>query len=474
MAVSIPDLTAARVLVVGDAMLDRYCFGITSRISPEAPVPVVQLSNTEARAGGAANVAVNLAAAGVNTMLLALCGNDEAGDALEQLLAGEGIEVELCRVDERPTITKLRILSRNQQLLRLDSEVSFEESHSRRLLAEMPALLERCDAVVLSDYGKGALLAVAPMIALCRKAGVPVLVDPKGRDFSRYAGASVLTPNLAEFEAVAGHSEDEAGLLALGEQLRLDCELDALLVTRSEKGMTLFEEGELPLTLPTEAREVFDVSGAGDTVIAWLAAGVASGLAVSAAASLANLAAGQVVRKIGVASVTPAELRLALHRRGIGGRALISEQELALFVSEARGRGERIVMTNGCFDILHAGHVAYLEEAKSLGDRLIVAVNDDASVRALKGEARPVNPLPDRLSVLAGLAAVDWVVPFGEDTPERLIKALLPDVLVKGGDYQVSQIAGGSAVLANGGEVRVLSFREGRSTSAIIEAIRRT
>lgn len=250
-----------------------------------------------------------------------------------------------------------------------------------------------------------------------------------------------------------------------------ELQLTALLVTRSEKGMMLLETGSEPLFLSTQAREVYDVTGAGDTVIATLAGALASGQSLAAASALANIAAGLVVRKIGVATVTPGEIQVALHQRGQGGRGLVSRDELLVVVGEARARKERIVMTNGCFDILHAGHVAYLEEAKSLGDRLIVAVNDDDSVRRLKGESRPVNALEDRMLVLAGLAAVDWVVPFSDDTPAALIAAVLPDVLVKGGDYQPEQIAGGKEVLENGGEVRVLSFRDGHSTSRIIDKL---
>jgi len=250
-----------------------------------------------------------------------------------------------------------------------------------------------------------------------------------------------------------------------------ELELTALLVTRSEKGMMLLETGNEPVFLSTQAREVFDVTGAGDTVIATLAGALASGQSLASASALANIAAGLVVRKIGVATVTPGEIQAALHRRGQGGRGLVSRDELLVLVGEAHARKERIVMTNGCFDILHAGHVAYLEEAKSLGDRLIVAVNDDDSVRRLKGESRPINALEDRMLVLAGLAAVDWVVPFADDTPAELIAAVLPDVLVKGGDYRPDEIAGGKEVLQNGGEVRVLNFRDGHSTSRIIEKL---
>jgi D-beta-D-heptose 7-phosphate kinase/D-beta-D-heptose 1-phosphate adenosyltransferase len=467
---SIPDFSKTRVVVAGDVMLDQYLFGATSRISPEAPVPVVHVQQTDDRPGGAANVAVNLASLGVKTCLIGAVGNDAAASTLETLLQAQGIDCDFARVSDRPTITKTRVQSRGQQLIRLDQENAAElmDSALADALGEAAA---GAGAVVLSDYGKGALTDVRRMIDLCREAQVPVLVDPKGRDFAKYRGATLLTPNQGEFETVAGPCSSDAELVARGWQMVEELELTALLVTRSEKGMMLLEAGNEPLFLSTQAREVYDVTGAGDTVIATLAGALASGQSFAAASALANIAAGLVVRKIGVATVTPGEIQVALHQRGQGGRGLVSRDELLVHVGEARARKERIVMTNGCFDILHAGHVAYLEEAKSLGDRLIVAVNDDDSVRRLKGESRPINALEDRMLVLAGLAAVDWVVPFTEDTPAALITAVLPDVLVKGGDYQPEQIAGGKEVLEHGGEVRVLTFRDGHSTSRIIDKL---
>jgi D-beta-D-heptose 7-phosphate kinase/D-beta-D-heptose 1-phosphate adenosyltransferase len=467
---SIPDFSKTRVVVAGDVMLDQYLFGATSRISPEAPVPVVHVQQTDDRPGGAANVAVNLASLGVKTRLIGAVGDDAAASTLERLLQAQGIECDFARVGDRPTITKTRVQSRGQQLIRLDQENAAELRDST-LADTLGAAVAGTGAVVLSDYGKGALTDVRRMIELCRKAGVPVLVDPKGREFEKYRGATLLTPNQGEFEAVAGHCANDEELAARGWKMVEDLELTALLVTRSEKGMMLLETGSEPLFLSTQAREVYDVTGAGDTVIATLAGALASGQSLASASALANIAAGLVVRKIGVATVTPGEIQVALHQRGQGGRGLVSRDELLVLVGEARARKERIVMTNGCFDILHAGHVAYLEEAKSLGDRLIVAVNDDDSVRRLKGKSRPINALEDRMLVLAGLAAVDWVVPFTDDTPAELIAAVLPDVLVKGGDYQPEQIAGGKEVLENGGEVRVLSFRDGHSTSRIIDKL---
>lgn len=451
-------------------MLDRYLFGSTGRISPEAPVPVVHVHETDDRPGGAANVAVNLASLGVSTSLVGVVGNDAAAGSLEAILSARGIACNFARAADRPTITKTRVQSRGQQLIRLDEE-NVADMPGDAMVSTLKSTLEGAGAVVLSDYGKGALADVKVMIALCREAGVPVLVDPKGTDFHKYRGASLLTPNQSEFEAVAGRCASDQELVDRARTMMDDLDLDALLVTRSEKGMLLVEAGARPLFLSTQAREVYDVTGAGDTVIATLAGALASGQDFASSAALANIAAGLVVRKIGVATVTPGEISAALHQRGQGGRGLVELDALLALVEEARSRNERIVMTNGCFDVLHAGHVSYLEEAKSLGDRLIVAVNDDASVKRLKGDSRPINALEDRLLVLAGLAAVDWVVPFAEDTPARLIEAVLPDVLVKGGDYKPDEIVGGKAVLQNGGEVRVLAFRDGHSSSRIIDRL---
>jgi D-beta-D-heptose 7-phosphate kinase/D-beta-D-heptose 1-phosphate adenosyltransferase len=461
------------VLVAGDAMLDEYWFGDTARISPEAPVPVVRARSTEQRPGGAANVALNIAALGARSTLAAVVGQDERGATLTRVLEQRGVRCEFLRSATLPTIHKLRVLARSQQLLRIDAEQSLQSCAAD--FADLFAkVVRQADAVILSDYAKGTLGRVAELIAAARAAGIPVLIDPKGNDFQRYRGAYALTPNKGEFELIVGACADEAELLRKGEALRAELELELLLVKRSGEGMTLFEEGAEPLTFAAQAREVFDVTGAGDTVIALFGAGIAAGLPAADAAALANLGAGIVVGKLGVATVSRSELRRALHAHGSGGRGLVELPELVTLVAEAKSRGERVVLTNGVFDILHAGHVSYLEEAKSCGDRLIVAVNDDDSVRRLKGATRPVNSLADRMAVLAGLAAVDWVVPFAEDTPAELIAQVLPNVLVKGGDYRVEQIAGGDTVLKNGGEVRVLGFKPGRSTTALIDALRRS
>ena len=473
MSLTVPDFSAVRILVVGDLMLDQYSFGPTSRISPEAPVPVVRVTETEARAGGAANVAVNLSSLGAVTTVAGIVGKDANATVLRELLESQGVQTALAESADRPTITKLRVLSRNQQLLRLDTEEVYAADDASKVAGVLQNELASNDICILSDYAKGTLGDVSALIAQCREQGVPVLVDPKNTDFTPYRGATVLTPNLAEFEAVAGASDADDKLVSRAETLRNELELQALVVTLGERGMLVVAADTEAAILPGRAREVYDVTGAGDTVIAALAAGVGAGLPILDAAGLANLAAGLVVGKIGVASVTPSELKLALHEHGQGGRGLLARSEAGRVAEEARARGERIVMTNGCFDLLHTGHVSYLQEAKTRGDRLMVAVNTDESVTRLKGKGRPINPLADRMAVLAGLAAVDWVVPFAEETPEQLVAEVLPDVLVKGGDYAPEAVAGGRIVLENGGSVEILNYREGRSTSAILDAIRK-
>jgi D-beta-D-heptose 7-phosphate kinase/D-beta-D-heptose 1-phosphate adenosyltransferase len=473
MSLSIPNFAKARVLVVGDVMLDRYWSGSTSRISPEAPVPVVKVTDIENRAGGAGNVALNIASLTSSASLLGFVGKDDNARALEATLIHDNIQTQFSAFDSHPTITKLRVLSRHQQLIRLDFEEDFQQVDNTDMLQKFKAQLPQCDVVVLSDYGKGALSDIRPFIELGRAAGKDVLIDPKGHDFERYRGATLITPNLSEFEAVMGVCKDEADLVEKGFKLLEQIELTALLVTRSEKGMTLFQKDQQPIHLAATAREVYDVTGAGDTVISVLAAAKAAGSSLSNATALANSAAALVVAKLGTATVSLAELRREARADQVAHTGIMDEDTLAQAIKEAQSNGETIVMTNGCFDLLHPGHVSYLKNAKLLGDRLIVAVNSDDSVSRLKGPERPINPVSHRMDVLAGLQSVDWVVPFIEDTPQRIIAKLLPNILVKGGDYAIKDIAGGQEVLANGGSVKVLNFEDGCSTSNIINSIKK-
>ena len=469
---ALPDMSASSVTVIGDVMLDRFWAGATRRMSPEAPVPVVNVSSQEDRAGGAGNVAVNLAQLGLTVSLVGLCGDDDPARALRRCVEEAGVRwnVMPCAAE---TIVKLRVLSRNQQLLRMDFEQSLRPYANDLFVGFAEQHLVGADLVVFSDYAKGSLALIESLIARCRSLGKTTLVDPKGHEFERYRGATVLTPNLTELEAVVGPCQDDATLIAKAETLRSALELEAILVTRSEAGMTLIQAGSAPQHFAASAQEVFDVTGAGDTVIATLAGCLSAGLPMAEAARIANRAAGVVVAKLGTASVTPGELTEvadtlpdAQERQGV-----TSASDMLAVLAAARGRGQRVVMTNGCFDLLHPGHIAYLEQAATLGDLLVVAVNDDESVRRLKGDARPVNAVADRMAVLVGLAAVDYVLPFSEDTPAKLIEALAPDVLVKGGDYVVEEIAGHESVMARGGEVVVLDFLEGHSTSSLIERL---
>jgi D-beta-D-heptose 7-phosphate kinase/D-beta-D-heptose 1-phosphate adenosyltransferase len=472
MHIEIPSFDKARVLVVGDLMLDRYWHGPASRISPEAPVPVVHVSDIEERPGGAGNVALNIARLGAQCTVLGLTGDDDAANALEKSLQAARVNTRFIRLQENATVTKLRVMSRHQQLIRLDFEDGFIGQNISGEEAEFASLLDEHDIVVCSDYGKGSLRNVQSLIALCREKKIPVLIDPKGTDFDKYAGASLVTPNLSEFEAIVGECANEEELVEKGQQLCEQCNFDALLITRSEHGMTLIQNDEEVFHLPTRAREVYDVTGAGDTVISTLAAALAAGDDIHNAVALANLAAGIVVGKLGTASVSQEELYQEIHKHIAVKRGVVSQQELMVAVSQCRQRGEVIVMTNGCFDILHAGHVTYLQQALEQGDRLIVAVNVDETVRKLKGADRPVNPLEHRMRMLAALECVDWVLPFAEETPTRLICEVLPDILVKGGDNDPDKIPGGDCVRQNGGEVRVLSYVDGVSTTEIIGTIR--
>ena len=473
MRITLPEYEKAQVLVVGDVMLDRYWHGPTARISPEAPVPVVKVEEIEERPGGAANVALNVAALGANAHLIGLVGKDEAATALKNSLKSVQVSTDFVILDNFPTITKLRVLSRHQQLLRLDFEEGFHDVDSTPILKKMEAgLVTKNSVVILSDYAKGSLSDVQKMIQLAKKQNVKVLIDPKGSDFEKYRGATLLTPNLSEFEAVVGYCKDEQQLVERALQVVKDFDLGALLVTRSEHGMTLVREGVEPFHLPTQAQEVYDVTGAGDTVISVLATSLAAGSSFEDACTLANAGAGVVVGKIGTSAVNTIELANAVYSQQKIGFGTLSEEQLKVAVQLAQYRGEKVVMTNGCFDILHAGHVSYLNTAREQGERLIVAVNSDQSVRGLKGAGRPVNPVDRRMAVLAGLGAVDWVIEFTEDTPQRLIANILPDMLVKGGDYKIEEIAGGKEVMDNGGEVRVLQFEEGCSTTSIINTIR--
>jgi D-beta-D-heptose 7-phosphate kinase/D-beta-D-heptose 1-phosphate adenosyltransferase len=462
----------ARLLVIGDVMLDRYWEGDCNRISPEAPVPVVRVTEQHDRPGGAGNVAVNLTALEAQCVLAGAVGHDLAADQLESSIAERGVATELIRLPELSTIVKQRITSLHQQLVRFDIE---QERPMPAPKAAFDAMLARqlpnTQVMILSDYAKGTLAHCPELIAQAKRCHIPILVDPKGTDYSIYRGATLITPNKREFEAAFGHFDSEAEMVAKAQAALIQFDWEAMLITRSAEGMSLVQRGESPIHLPAHAREVFDVTGAGDTVIAVMALSMAVGASLADAMYLANIAASLVVAQLGAATISVAQLRRAVNMHLGRSEGILTPSDLLLAVQDAKAHGERIVMTNGCFDILHVGHVTYLEEARALGDRLIIAVNSDASVKRLKGPTRPINSADSRMKVLMGLRAVDWVVEFDEDTPRELITKIAPDILVKGGDYEVHQIAGASEVLAKGGDVKILPFVPGFSTSAVLNKV---
>ena len=471
----LPNFSSLKLLVVGDLMLDRYLKGNVKRISPEAPVPVISSCAQEDRLGGAANVAANLASLGCEVMLSGICGEDEQGQSLRGLLEASGITAELYQSATAPTITKTRLVSGQQQLLRLDAESPFTSLDQTELLKLAKEKLTGIDALIISDYAKTTLPDPQPLIQAARSLGIPVLVDPKGSDYTRYRGATLVTPNLSEFALVAGETASDEELYAHASDLREALNLDAIVVTLSERGIAGIEAGA-NFRIAAQAKEVFDVTGAGDTVIAVIAAGLAARQPLKEAVTLANLAASIVVAKTGTATLTSQELNQALHASKNSSAQSLSGvldiDQLLEMKRSCEARGEKLVLTNGCFDLLHPGHIAYLSQARALGDKLVVAVNSDASVTRLKGASRPINPLSTRLTMLAALESVDAVISFDSDTPEELIASVLPHVLVKGGDYEVEQIAGHRQVLAAGGEVKVLEFLSGFSSSELIERIK--
>ena len=468
----LPRFDSGSILVFGDVMLDRYWHGSADRISAEAPIPVVDVQEVEDRLGGAANVALNIASLGSSAGLVGAIGEDESGTILRTKLGSAGIEDGLVALQGRPTITKLRIVSRKQQLVRADFERT-DAIDPASFTATLNNLLPRFDTLLLSDYDKGVLSEPQQSIKAAMALNKPVLVDPKFKDYSLYAGATLLKPNHKEFSAAVGSWASEQEMVQKAQTMMSNLGLASMLITRGSDGMTLVQNDGQVLHLPARSREVFDVSGAGDTVIATLAAALAAGETLVDAVQLCNIAAGIVVSKLGTASVSGPELRLEVAEQRASAKGVMTSEQLVTAVQDARSEGQKVVFTNGCFDILHAGHVEYLTEAREKGDRLIVAINDDAGVRRLKGDGRPINTVDRRQTMLAGLEAVDWVVSFSEDTPEALLELVRPDVLVKGGDYTVDQVVGNDIVSAYGGEVSVLKLVDGLSTTALAEKIKR-
>lgn len=473
------DFSNIRILVIGDVMLDQYILGDVKRISPEAPIPVVKKTNSWSAPGGAANVARNLGRLGVQARLVGLAGNDLAAQNLKVDLQKEKILDGIIYSRNRSTTCKTRILSRGQQLLRLDEEIiaSPEPSENIELHRVIKELISGCNAVILSDYAKGTLLPARHFgsictitISLARTSGIPVIIDPKGNNWDRYRGAQCITPNTEEFSIICGKNCDEItdiGKLAeLADDVLAKFDVERILLTRGQLGMILFEKESRPMLITADKREVADVSGAGDTVISTLAACRASGLSWSESTRIANMAAGIVVEKLGTSPVTIRELNFAINERKDNPK-LCSLAELSEKIKYWRDDGDSIVFTNGCFDLLHPGHISLIQQSSARGDRLVVGLNSDSSVRRLKGAKRPIQDETSRALLVGALKDVDAVIIFGEDTPLELIKEIRPDVLVKGSDYSIDRVIGAEFVNSYGGIVYLADFVPNCSTTEL-------
>lgn len=467
-----------RVLVAGDLMTDIYLKGNAGRISPEAPVPVVLVKERESRLGGAGNVICNVTALGASVRCLGWAGSDEHGDWLVKTLKDKGVDTRfLSRLGDRPTIVKTRVTAQNQQLLRYDEEAKkpVPDAFFSDISARLKDILADVNAVILSDYGKGMITARLGqmMIAAAKERGIPVFVDPKGSDYGKYKGATVCTPNFKELCEAAGRiPETEEEILETALELCDRCGFDYLLLTRSEKGMSLIDSREVTKRdFPALAKEVIDVTGAGDTVISMFALAFTAGHTLDECCKLANLAASVVVSRFGAVAATMEDVHAAGERRiGASGK-ILSPEQAASWAETMRSQGNKIVFTNGCYDLVHAGHISSFRQARSFGDKLIVAVNSDASVRRLKGPSRPIVDQENRLKLLSSIDVIDRLVLFEEDTPEALVRAIRPDVLVKGKDWEGKPVAGGEFVQKNGGQLRFIDMENGLSTTNIIHKI---
>jgi D-beta-D-heptose 7-phosphate kinase/D-beta-D-heptose 1-phosphate adenosyltransferase len=479
MSVDIDRFDRCRILVIGDLMIDHYVWGEVDRISPEAPVQVVSVTSEEDTLGGCGNVVNNIVALAGRVSLAGVVGDGADGDLLLSKCAALGVETEgVVREPGRPTTRKTRIFAANQHVLRIDRETLREigKETFERLIAIVEKKIGEADVVVVSDYGKGtvtpALLERVTRAAAA--AGRRIIADPKGIDFSRYTGVTVLTPNKKEAGLAAGiRITDDASLKAAADRLMNGIELESLLVTCGKEGMVLFERGREPFKIPAEARQIFEVSGAGDTVVAVLGLSLAAGSTLRSAAALANTAAGVVVGKVGTATLSRRELTAARDRVADPTAAKAKTwEELPLLAQELRKKGKRIVLTNGCFDLLHAGHVMLFSASKQLGDVLIVATDDDDSVRRLKGPGRPVIQARERMRILSALDAVDYVIEFTSDRLPELLDALRPDVLTKGSNYATEEVAGREMVEQFGGKVALIPIKDEISATRIIDSIR--
>ena len=467
-----------KILVVGDLMLDEYIWGSVDRISPEAPVQVVEVKSENFILGGAANVANNLVALGCDAYLVGAIGKDQKGEKLIQLLHEENINCEgVKRFDNRPTINKIRVIAHSQQIIRIDRE---DKSHitkktEKEIINHLLSKIPEVDGVLCSDYLKGLLTnnVLNAIMKSARQNKKMVFVDPKGKDYSKYNGASILTPNEHEVEvASVGFNGVDHDLTKAAKKIMDTVQLDSLLVTRGKDGMCLFEREKEPVNIATEAKEVYDVTGAGDTVIAAFVMAVLSGLSFVDAAKVANAAAGVVVGKVGTAVIHKGDLKNILEENAVRtSQNILQLNELKQIVSQAKSYKRKIVFTNGCFDIIHGGHIEYLQKARELGDILIIGLNSDSSVRELKGEGRPLKTEVERANILAALKYVDYICIFSEETPGNLIRELKPDIIVKGSDYTIDQVVGREIVEEYGGRVELVPIVQGLSTSALVNEI---
>ena len=480
LAATIDKIADVRVLCVGDVMLDRFVYGAVERVSPEAPIPVLRIEAEDEVLGGAGNVVRNIAALGGQARLLSVIGSDPLAQSITDLLEGEPrITANLVADTTRRITVKTRYVASGQQLLRADAETEVppDEATRQRLMVAFDNMIADTDAVVLSDYGKGVLSddVLRAIIESAKAHGKPVLVDPKGRDFTRYAGVDIITPNERELAAATAMTiAGEADVVAAGRHIAQACDVAAVVVTRSGRGISIVRSDAVE-HLPVRAREVFDVSGAGDTVIAALAMAVGAGINLGDAATLANYAAGVVVGKVGTAVVYPAELAAAFQDVPGGTADKNTELDVARDrVATWRRQGLKIGFTNGCFDVLHPGHVHLLQQARAACDRLIVGLNSDDSVKRLKGPKRPIHESGERAMMLGSHGSVDLVVVFEDDTPLSLIEALRPDVLVKGADYAIDEVVGGDVVRGYGGDVVLATLKSGYSTTGTIARLRQS
>lgn len=467
-----------RALVIGDLMLDEYLWGKAERISPEAPVQVVDVVREDLRLGGAGNVVNNLASLGCKVAVCSVIGADDNGTLLCHVFSGMGVDTDAVFEDlERKTGKKTRVIAAHQQIVRIDRESrgAITPRFEDRIISFLEKEGDSFQVFVVSDYLKGVLTprVLQAIIAIGKRCGIPVVIDPKGDDYSKYSGATIITPNRKEAEQAARVAiTDETSLSNAASRLLKELNLASLLITRSEAGMSLFNADGTSLHIPTVAREVFDVTGAGDTVLALLSLGLAAGMPLAEAARLANTAAGIVVGKLGTSTVTPDEIMAEVgHSHRDSDTKIKNLDVLAGIIEAEKTRGKRIVFTNGCFDLLHVGHVKYLQKARSFGDLLVLGLNSDSSIRRLKGDKRPLIGEEERAHILAALDCIDYLLIFEEDTPLRIISALKPDVLVKGGDYTLDGVVGRDVVESYGGKVELVTFVDGKSTTNIIEKI---